>query len=313
MLISFQRSVFWTLVLTYVVILAGAVVRGTGSGLGCPDWPKCFGTWVPPVHQSELPVDYKEKFKIAGREIADFDAFKTWTEYLNRLLGALLGLFILRLFIKSFKFRNYEENLPWYTFGFLLLVILQGGVGALVVSTHLKSWVITLHMFLAMLMLFGLHTLHRFIYELNYPGIHFPADQKNLKLTRLLIGIGFVQVIMGTQVREHVDYLMREMKTPRTEIIQKMTTIFTIHRTFSGLFALILFVSLIKLYQSRLVASGFKRGLFIFLLTLISIGSGVGLTFLGFPQNLQPPHLFIGMLLMGQLFEQYLHQKGSLL
>src|SRR6187431_267356 len=109
---GFQRLIILSIIGTYLVILAGAVVRGTGSGLGCPDWPRCFGQWIPPMDTSELPANYKEVYKIAGKTIADFDPFKTWTEYLNRLLGALLGVTLIALFIKSFKFREEESNLP---------------------------------------------------------------------------------------------------------------------------------------------------------------------------------------------------------
>ena len=100
---GFQRLIFLSIMGTYLVILAGAVVRGTGSGLGCPDWPRCFGQWVPPMDISELPDNYKEIFKISGKTIADFDPFKTCIEYINLLLGAILGVLIIWLFALSFK------------------------------------------------------------------------------------------------------------------------------------------------------------------------------------------------------------------
>ncbi|MFN9518217.1 MAG: COX15/CtaA family protein, partial [Bacteroidota bacterium] len=87
----FRRFGILTIASVFFLILVGGLVRSTGSGMGCPDWPKCFGEWVPPTDVNERPVDYQERFKVEGHEIADFDVFKTWTEYINRLIGVLTG------------------------------------------------------------------------------------------------------------------------------------------------------------------------------------------------------------------------------
>ncbi|HLU88535.1 MAG TPA: COX15/CtaA family protein, partial [Cyclobacteriaceae bacterium] len=107
-------------------------MRSTGSGMGCPDWPKCFGSFVPPTDVSQLPENYQDiylakrveknhrfvemldalGFEKKAREIendksilieGEFNPVKTWIEYGNRLLGATIGLLIIGTFIYSLK------------------------------------------------------------------------------------------------------------------------------------------------------------------------------------------------------------------
>jgi heme A synthase len=83
---SFARLALATTVATYLLILVGALVRASGAGLGCPDWPMCYGRWIPPTSVSQLP---------AGYDPATFNAILTWTEYTNRLLGVSIGFLII--------------------------------------------------------------------------------------------------------------------------------------------------------------------------------------------------------------------------
>lgn len=311
---AFQRILFLCILGTYLVILAGAVVRGTGSGLGCPDWPRCFGQWIPPMDLSELPPNYKEIYKIAGKTIADFDPFKTWTEYINRLLGVILGFFIVILFGMSFGMKRYERNIPWFCGGLLFLVIVQGGVGALVVSTHLKPFIITIHMFLAIVLLFGLLYLRKYCNDLENTSLVPKVDEKGLLITRILVGATFFQVLLGTQVRQEVDHYMRDtMEATHETIINFLGGIFYFHRTFSLVILGLFVYLLLHLHRQRFNRGAFFLAIMAFLCVWGNIVTGITLNYFAFPANAQPPHLFFGVLTLGFLYTLNLNLRGSLL
>ena len=311
---GFQRLIFLSIMGTYLVILAGAVVRGTGSGLGCPDWPRCFGQWVPPMDISELPDNYKEIFKISGKTIADFDPFKTWIEYINRLLGALLGVLIIWLFGLSFKLKNLEKNIPWFCGGLLLLIVVQGGVGALVVSTHLKPFIITIHMFLAIIMLFGLHYLRKYCRDLHDTSIAQKIDTKGLKITKILVGLTFFQVLLGTQVRQQVDHFIRDtLQATNDTIINFLGASFYIHRSFSIIIVALFLYLLGHFHRQRYNRGAFFLTLLGFFAVLSNVVTGISLNYFNFPASAQPAHLFFGVVSLGILYSLSLNLRGTLL
>ena len=140
---TFQRFGTITLISLYVLILAGGIVRSTGSGMGCPDWPKCFGQLVPPTHISELPFNYQEIYKEKLHGEVLFNPTKTWIEYLNRLMGALTGLFMATTLALSIK-KGRSVFLP--TLAAFLLVMANAVLGKYVVDSFLLPGVVTMHM-----------------------------------------------------------------------------------------------------------------------------------------------------------------------
>ena len=98
-----------TLAAVYFLILVGASVRASGAGMGCPDWPTCFGQWVPPTAESQLPANYQEVYAELGYGDTRFNVVKTWTEYLNRLIGVTIGVLIFATAWVSMPLRRLDN------------------------------------------------------------------------------------------------------------------------------------------------------------------------------------------------------------
>lgn len=283
-----------TILAVGLLILVGGIVRATGSGLGCPDWPQCFGQWVPPTDVSELPADYKTRFQVAGKEIADFDAFKTWTEYLNRLLGALIGLLIFVTALLAWPFKAERPSLFWGSWGAFVLVGFQGWVGAVVVQTYLAGYMITIHMFLALCLVYLLFWLYR---QAQQHVLHYGTSQwGELWSTKSLILILFIfsliQVMIGTQVREAINHVIQLYPDlPRELWVERSGSTFLIHRSFSILIALAQVGLCLKLWWLQFYKDAKIQGLFL----LFTLASGIGLAYLGFPKVLQPLHLVFAL------------------
>ena len=209
----------WTLVVVLLLILAGGIVRSSGSGMGCPDWPLCFGQVIPPLVESDLPSNYQEIYAERGYADTRFNALKTWTEYLNRLLGAVTGLMVLVQAVLAFLLlRSRSVSMAasassgagvsgstafWAALLALVLVLVQGGIGAWVVASHLQGSVVTLHLALAWVLMgvqvgLGVHLSGRPAQAWSIPR----SEAWAMGFWLLLL---LVQLFLGAGVREAVD------------------------------------------------------------------------------------------------------------
>lgn len=319
---GFYRLSLSTLVAVYILILVGGVVRSTGAGMGCPDWPKCFGQWVPPTSVEHLPADYKEFYseyrheknvrfaryltalgfeKTANqiltdetiREEADFNPVKTWIEYVNRLVGVVIGFLIFAVFVYSIRFWKSDRKLTWLAGFTFVLVGFQGWIGSIVVSTNLTPWTITVHMFLAMVIVGLLIYLVREARgETGFSGEGlFPWVLGCLALV-------FIQIFLGTRVREVVDEVSNQL-SDRNAWISALGITFIIHRSFSWVILVFHAVLLRNLWKSE-PTRGFVLPLF--LLILGTILSGMGMAYFAVPPFLQPVHLLLATLTFGVEF-----------
>jgi heme a synthase len=288
------------------LILVGAVVRMTGSGMGCPDWPTCFGQWVPPTDISQLPPDYKTRFAVAGKEIADFDAFKTWVEYLNRLLGVLIGLFSLATVAAAWPLRKVMPKVFYLSSAGLLAVLVVGGVGAYVVRTDLQAGVVSIHMVLALgaLTLFLLAFLHSFVPRLKAMSGQLPPVPRSAWWWALggLVLISF-QVVMGTQVREAVDVVAKAMNgMARDTWIEQLGWPYRLHSVFYYAIVGAVLMLGVKLKEGLSAWPAF-RNLYLGLWLLMGgeVLMGLGMHHLGIPAWMQPVHLLLATLLFASM------------
>ena len=295
---GFRRLVLVTLVSCYILIGVGAIVRASGSGLGCPDWPQCFGRWIPPLHVTELPSNYKTLFSIRGKRIDSFSAFKTWTEYLNRLLGVIVGFQVFLLMLMGLRAK--QLSIARWSFFLFLLVGFQGWLGSQVVSSHLSSTLVTLHLLIAIGVFFIL--LELFLQTQNLQR-RFPY----LALKRSygwLLAMALIQLVLGTQVREYIDpYLHGTASLPRDQWYDGLEGIFYLHRLWAyGL--LICFLFHFHWHRKALLANPVLRKITV--LSSLTLGthilSGMAFKHLAFPVWNQPLHLLLACLLISWFF-----------
>jgi heme a synthase len=306
---GFKRFVIVTVVSVYLLILAGGVVRTTGSGMGCPDWPKCFERWVPPTDISELPLDYKERYKALYGHVTEFNALKTWIEYINRLLGALIGIFILAAFVLSLRYK--KDTMVARLCGLaLLLVILEGIVGKYVVSTNLKPILISFHLWGSILVILLLIYVMSRVRREELELVEIKNEGKIKVLTYLLIVTTVVQIVLGTQVRQQIDTLSVTLGFEQRILwIENLNFLFDIHRMFSlGVFGLHVY------YCYIVFSSGSSKvtRLSIYLIAILVLIEMIGGFIMGnfdIPAVVQPIHMLAATMLLGvQFFMLFLLQ-----
>ncbi len=279
----YQKTAVITVLATLFLIFIGGLVRAAGAGLGCPDWPQCFGLWIPPTSAAELPAQYD-----AGL----FNPFHTWLEYFNRLVGVLIGFLITLNFAVSFKYRSSDPVITLSSGFAFILVIFQGWLGGQVVKSGLSESMITLHMILAMLILITL--LYASFRAMNQRlQIKIPETRRKqlLSISGFLLGIVLIQLVLGTQVRESVDVAKNVLKLPREEWIGSLDILYVIHRSFSWL---VVVITGVLIYFNRKPGTPVllrRLGTLILALVLLQVAMGVGMEWLGMPGVLQVLHL----------------------
>ena len=283
-----------TFILTFLVIIAGGVVRTTQSGMGCPDWPKCFGKWIPPTNASELPADF-EKYLRKQDIDHTFNALHTWIEYFNRLLGTLLGLFaIIQTALLFFKRQTFRKSFN-LSLAFLAVVIFTGLVGAIVVKLNLAHLSISLHLLLALVLV---QIQLALLLSVNAAVWAQPIDGKARKLVLAFLAVLLIQSCLGTMVRMYVDDVSKILHyEQRSTWLAQSPVAFLIHRSFSWL--VLVFAAILVVRCRHIMA--IRKNLYVLLaIVLLSMTTGIILYYADMPAIAQPIHLLLATIVITQ-------------
>lgn len=316
------RRLAWIVLVCVIVLVAvGAIVRVTGSGLGCPDWPTCWGCLIPPTRADQIDVEKLDldKFKrhaerkgidpnTITREtiLKSFNPVHTWIEFSNRLTSIPLGISAVLLAFCSLAYpkspqKKWIVGLAWFS---LFDVLFNAVLGAIVVRSGLQPGIITLHMALAFLLIVVLVS----IIWLSRPDqdekktdaahMDTPFVSKQLLVVSLIFfACLFIEGLMGSQLREQTDELQRNAAgVPRDQWIGQIgsTVIFKIHRTFSWT---LLTTALLMFSLSRSIWRA-REPLLILILVILMMLMGIFLGHIAINQAVQVLHVVTTAILL---------------
>ena len=331
----FLKSAQIALVLVYLVIFAGAFVRLTGSGMGCPDWPKCFGYYIPPTEKKELLFTAQKEYdkgqviiknemllvaktdfttksnfdasnweKYTKHDYAIFNPIHTWVEYINRLLGALAGIACIVTFILAFGLRKEKKLLLLLTFLVCVLMGFQAWLGKTVVDSDLSPYKITTHM-LAALLIVAFQLIVIYTTKNTKKIVRYNAKFNTVLLLSLVLTL--IQIVLGTDVREQVD-IISKTGAPEIMWLKNPTIIFYIHRSFS---IVVLLTNLYLFSLNRKLSLGFSKTKWVVAILILEIISGIAMYYLDFPFGTQTIHVVLATLLFGVQFYIILESKSK--
>lgn len=186
-IITFERSTNLAIFLTLIVIGLGAYTRLTDAGLGCPDWPGCYGKLTAPLHEghiAEIQQAYPE---------AVIEPHKAHNEMVHRYVAGLLGLLVLTLLVKSLVMKRWRLLCSFLS----ALIILQALLGMWTVTLNLIPLVVVAHLLGGFLVLSLLALLRAEIFFDKHPLMPEPHLRTYLGFAYVVLGVLFTQIILG--------------------------------------------------------------------------------------------------------------------
>jgi cytochrome c oxidase assembly protein subunit 15 len=281
-----------------MLIFIGGLVRVSGAGLGCPDWPKCFGRWIPPTSVSQLPPDI---------DPSQFNFVLAWIEYFNRLVGVTIGILILVTAVLALKQYRKIPRILYPSLAALILVGYQGWQGGQVIASELKPLFVSIHMVIALVIVSILIYVTQQAYYIEKPDtdweISYPATT-GLWITFLWIA-GIVQVLLGAQVRAGLELLRVKFPfLPAIEFGKYIGAVNYIHAVLGLLITVSTWYAGFLILRKSRNLSRLIRESTIGMVILVSAQLAIGLVLVtaGLPSLMQLFHLWAASLYIGLLF-----------
>ena len=294
----FFRSAFISTILSYLLIFVGGLVRVSGSGLGCPDWPKCFGRWVPPTSIEQIP---------AHIDPTAFNIVLAWIEYGNRMLGVIVGISILLMTIIAVIYFKKNSKILFSSLLSLFLVVANGGLGAIVVSSVLNPFIVSLHMILALFLVSVLSYVtiesYKLINTQKFTGILL-SKKISISLIALWIFI-VIEILLGTGIRTNIELIAIDNPLlSKGELLESLNSYKYFH-SILGFSLLFLSFYLCYLFKDDFLGLSKQLVLFIFVMIIFQIFLGELMIFFEMPQLTRLFHTWGSSWLVGIIIILY--------
>jgi cytochrome c oxidase assembly protein subunit 15 len=334
---KFPKIVQISIISVYLIFLAGSIVRMTGSGMGCPDWPKCFGYYIPPTSEEQITwkpnTEFKKGFiiikdealfvaendintssdfnisnwkKYTKHDYAKFNKYHSWTEYINRLSSVLAGFVFLFLIYAAAKFWKENKTIPLLAFAAFFLMLVEGAMGKIVVDTNLKPGLITIHMVLGLVIIALLLQL-KFIISDNKTKYKYNSLFNKLLIVSVLFSL--IQIALGTQVRQFIDEQVKQLGFENKNYsLMDPSFKFYFHRSFT---IAIVFVNLGLFYINQIKGLGYQLVNWIVFLIFLETITGILMYYAEFPLGTQAIHLLSGAILFGLQFYLWIQSRKT--
>jgi heme a synthase len=289
---------------TFLLISVGAFVRASGSGLGCPDWPRCFGRWIPPTAHDQVDDSYLAAHRF---DRAQLNLTKTWIEYVNRLVGVVIGLLIVWTCVVAWRRARAHPRILAAVSAALLLVAFQGWQGGQIVKKSLDPRLVTVHLVLAlvivMLLVFAAVEIDRLGAErIGKSARPLPRIAGGLALGALVVAL--LQVTLGALVRGSIDLVARqEPALERGALLEHVGLVDHAHRI-TAIVVTILVLALGWTLRGFGAADPWTRRALVVAAACVGlqIAAGIALVYFALPPVAQVIHISAGAWLVGALF-----------